>query len=120
MDLKIKRNLEQFFQLMGEKPAELDEKIECHFPPFGILLELEQGRLLMTSWLLEHKTTDVLPLLSRCHPEVFIGLPQRLYIVKNSLMISCLLPSDSEGMNWYRICKAQRKFLSNVLKGGLL
>ncbi|AQS36176.1 hypothetical protein Sps_00987 [Shewanella psychrophila] len=120
MDLQVTRNLEQFFRLLNRWPVHLEDRIECHWTPYGILLESVDDRLLMTSWLLEPKVTQLQPWLSRWHPEAFMGLPQRVFMVKSRLMISCLCPSFSQAHDWYHLCLMQQKFLSKVITGGQL
>lgn len=117
MDLQVTRNLEQFFKLVNHWPVRLADCIECHWPPFGILLESIDDRLIMSSWLLESEVTLLKPLLSRWHPEAFMGIPQRVFIVKRRLMISCQCPSNSQAHDWYHLCKKQQIFLSKVTTG---
>ncbi|ABN61472.1 hypothetical protein [Shewanella baltica] len=118
MDLQLTRNLEQFFRLVNHWPVKLEARIECHWPPHGVLLECHQGRLLMTTWLLNTPVRDLKPHLSRWHPEAFAGRVQRLFIVKNRLMISCLCPSTHQGHDWYHLYQLQQKFLNRMLIGG--
>lgn len=120
MNLQVARNLEQFFRLLNRWPVNLEERIECHWAPYGIMLESTADRLLMTSWLLEPQATDLKPWISRWHPEAFMGLPQRIFNARNTLMISCLCPSSSQAHDWYHLCLLQQKFLHKVLTAGKL
>ena len=120
MDLQVMRNLEQFCRLLNHWPVRLEERVECHWPPFGILLESPDNRLLMTSWLLDEEVNQLKPWLSRWHPEAFMGLPQRIFIINNRLMISCLCPFSSQAHDWLHLCQMQQKFLNKVTTGGQL
>lgn len=117
MDLQLTRNLEQFFRLVDRWPIKLQDSIECHWPPYGLLLECRQGRLLMTTWRLDNPTKELKTSLSRWYPEAFSGQIQRLFIVKQRLMISCLCPSRSDAHDWYRLYLMQQKCLHKLLLG---
>ncbi|MGB0893417.1 MAG: type III secretion apparatus [Parashewanella sp.] len=118
MDLRSSRNLEELFRLLNHWPVKLDDQMEYHWPPFGLMLEIKDERLLMTSWLLETEIEDLKLWIERCHPQAFLGIPQRLFLIKKKLMISCLSPSESEGRDWYQIVKLQQQFLTKVNRGG--
>ncbi|MGL4858759.1 MAG: hypothetical protein ACRC5A_03295 [Enterobacteriaceae bacterium] len=120
MDLQLTRNLEEFFALTGRGPIMVDDKVECHWKPFGLRMEAFDRRLLMTSWLLEMPVYFVDAWLSRWDPEAFKGVPQRIFVVKQRLLISCLCPGNSQALDWYNLYQAQLKFLNKVNRGAYL
>ncbi|MBE8167440.1 MAG: type III secretion apparatus [Shewanella sp.] len=120
MDLQSSRNLQELFQLLNRWPVSLEEQMEYHWAPYGLMLEIKNQRLLMTSWLLETQVQDLNLWLTRWHPQAFLGVPQRLFLIKQKMMISCLCPSNSEGRNWYQMVLLQQQFLNKVDHGGLV
>ncbi len=118
MDLRITRHLETFFQLLNRWPVKLEEQMEYHWAPYGLMLEVKDERLLMTSWLLENQVRDLKHWVEHWHPRAFMGVPQRLFIIKHKLMISCLCPKKCEGREWYKMIRLHQQFLSKVSRGG--
>ncbi|WP_133407972.1 type III secretion apparatus [Parashewanella tropica] len=114
MDLRSSRKLEELFQLLEKWPVTIDEQMEYHWEPYGVMLEMKDERLLMTSWLLNGQIMDLKPCLARWHPQIFMGVPQRLFSIKQKLMISCLCPTSSEGRDWFQMLKLQQQFLDRV------
>ncbi|NRF31602.1 hypothetical protein [Vibrio coralliilyticus] len=114
MDLQITRNIEQLIALLRLPEVQVSDIIEIHQKPFGLRLEVQGARLMLTSWLLERKGHDLDNALKRNQPERFNGLPQRIFPIKSQLFISALCPEQFDAHQWFRLCQKQRQFLSQL------
>ncbi|MDR5611556.1 MAG: hypothetical protein RAM36_00480 [Arsenophonus sp.] len=117
MKLQLARNLEHFFSLFNHRIVEISTAIECHWPPFGLRIEIIEERFLITSWLLKEGDFDLLSALKLNQPERFLGIPQRVFIIRHRPYVSTWCPKESDGLFLFRLCQRQRQFLSQLPKG---
>lgn len=117
MKLQLARNLEHFFSLFNHSIVQISTAIECHWPPFGLRIEIIEERFLITSWLLKEGDFDLLSALKLNQPERFWGIPQRVFIIRHRPYVSAWCPRESDGLFLFRLCQRQRQFLSQLPKG---
>ncbi|MCF4176135.1 hypothetical protein [Vibrio sp. McD22-P3] len=117
MDLQITTKIEQLIVLLRLPKVQVSDIIEIHQKPFGLRLEVQGPRLMLTSWLLESNGHDLDNALKRNQPERFNGLPQRIFPIKSQLFISVLCPEQLDAHQWFRMCQKQRQFLSQLGRG---
>ncbi|CAM2881432.1 MULTISPECIES: hypothetical protein [Vibrio] len=114
MDLQITRNIEQLIALLRLPAIRVSDIIEIHQQPFGLRLEVQGNRLMLTSWLLACSSHNLDNALKRNQPERFSGLPQRIFPIGQQLFISALCPKQFDAHQWFRLCQKQRQFLTQL------
>ncbi|MGE4802541.1 type III secretion system protein [Yersinia hibernica] len=116
MDLVVTRNLQLFTQ-MAELPCSvLTSRMEWQIEQRLVFLEWRNARLLLTCGVQHrHYHHDDLLLLQECWQlERFNGVPQRIYLLKMGLMVSCSPPALSGAECWYQLYQQQRALLRRL------
>jgi hypothetical protein len=117
--LQLSRNIEQFLELLNLSVRPLELPLEFLEGPFGLFLEIRQERLLLTSSYEagNGRAARLLPrLLQHWMPERYQGVVQRLFVLNESVLISCAPPEASQATLWYQLYRLQRQLLEQSLQ----
>lgn len=119
LNLQLSRNLEQFLELLNLSVKPLEFPLEFREGPFGLFLEIQQERLLLTSSYeaAGGRAARLLPrLLQYWMPERCQGVVQRVFMLHESVVISCAPPEASQAALWYQLYRLQRQLLEQALQ----
>ena len=113
MDLVVTRNLQLFIR-MAELPCSvITSRMQWQIEKRIIFLEWRASRLLLTCGLQQrHYSHDDLLRLQQCwRLERFNGVPQRIYLLKMGIMVSCSPPALSDAEFWYQLYRLRLRAL---------
>ncbi|ATM88301.1 MULTISPECIES: type III secretion system protein [Yersinia] len=116
MDLVVTRNL-QLFTRMAELPCSVvTSRMQWQLGPRVVFLEWRTSNLLLTCGLQyrSYNNDDLLQLLQCWRLERFNGVPQRIYLLKTDMMVSCSLPEMSDAEFWYQLYRQQCALLCQL------
>lgn len=84
--------------------------------PRVVFLEWRTSNLLLTCGLQyrSYNNDDLLQLLQCWRLERFNGVPQRIYLLKTDMMVSCSLPEMSDAEFWYQLYRQQCALLRQL------
>ncbi|MCW2481574.1 type III secretion system protein SsaM [Candidatus Symbiopectobacterium sp. NZEC135] len=118
LDLFIERNIQRFIQLadLAEQPPSAE--MQWNDRGFQTFLTFRQGRMHISQCLLDPWRDDALLLLAlqRAHPAWFAGIPQRVFTLRQGMVISCAPMADSVAEQWLWLHRRQRTFLEKLCK----
>ncbi|CNI25163.1 type III secretion system protein [Yersinia pekkanenii] len=131
MDLVVTRNLQLFIRMAELPCAGITSRMQWQLDQRVVLLEWRASRLLLTCGL-QHQsspyqpsqhqpsqhqryTSDDLLRLQQCwRLEQFNGVPQRIYLLKMGIMVSCSAPELSGAEFWYQLYRQQGALLRRL------
>ncbi|CNC53973.1 type III secretion system protein SsaM [Yersinia frederiksenii] len=116
MDLVVTRNL-QWFIRMAELPCtQLAARMQWQMGAQLVFLEWHNARLLLTCGVQHrHYHQDDVVQLQKCWQlERFNGVPQRIYLLKMGMMVSCSPPASSDAEFWFQLYQQQRALLRRL------
>ncbi|CNF61197.1 TPA: type III secretion system protein [Yersinia enterocolitica] len=116
MDLVVTRNLQLFTQMAELPCSKLSSRMEWQIEQRLVFLEWRNGRLLLTSGV-QHRCyhlEDLLLLQRSWQLERFNGVPQRIYLLKMGMMVSCSPPVSSGAECWFQLYQQQCALLRRL------
>ncbi|CNI63522.1 MULTISPECIES: type III secretion system protein [Yersinia] len=116
MDLVVTRNLQLFIRMADLPCTQLSARMQWQIGQQLVFLEWRNARLLLTSGVQHrHYDMDDLLQLQQCWQiERFNGVPQRIYLLKMGMMVSCSPPAASGAEFWYLLYQQQRALLRRL------
>jgi hypothetical protein len=120
MDLKLERNLETFFRMLGIKPVRIAPSIELINGERRTFVEVRNERVILTlaapidAW----QRASALRLIAACwRPERTAGVAVRAFFASGYLCVSCALPPDSKADLWLRLHRILLELMESSLRG---
>ncbi|CFB69774.1 TPA: type III secretion system protein [Yersinia enterocolitica] len=116
MDLVVTRNLQLFTQMAELPCSKLSSRMEWQIEQRLVFLEWRNERLLLTSGV-QHRRyhfEDLLLLQRSWQLERFNGVPQRIYLLKMGMMVSCSPPVSSGAECWFQLYQQQCALLRRL------
>lgn len=116
MDLVVTRNLQLFTQMAELPCSTLSSRMEWQIDQRLVFLEWRNARLLLTSGVQyrRYHFEDLLLLQRSWQLERFNGVPQRIYLLKIGMMVSCSPPASSGAECWFQLYQQQRALLRRL------
>jgi type III secretion system chaperone SycN len=118
MDLQTTRNIEQFIRLLGLRNVQVAPRIELAEGPFSMFIDAAEGLPQLSAGMTlpsEHTGRALNTLLARCDPRNTFGLPMRVYVLDEQIVLSCTLPQATPAGLWLRVHRLQRLWLEGCL-----
>lgn len=112
-DLVTRRNMQLFIRLAGLTACPLATHMQWRQTHYQTHLGYRHGRVSLCQ-LFPHSPFDkerLLTLLSRWEPASFYGIPQRLFQVRQGLVISCSMPCGTLAELWLQLHRRQIAFM---------
>ncbi|CNE94155.1 hypothetical protein [Yersinia frederiksenii] len=116
MDLVVTRNLQLFIRMAELPCTHIAARMQWQIGAQLVFLEWRNARLLLTCGIQQrHYHHDDLLLLQQCWQlERFNGVPQRIYLLKLGMMVSCSPPALSGAEFWFQLYQQQRALLRRL------
>ncbi|EBU3308591.1 type III secretion system apparatus protein [Salmonella enterica] len=114
-DLITERNIQLFIRLSGLAERPLATNMFWRQGQYETYLNYQNGRIHLCQ-ILQQTFLDedlLFKALTNWKPEDFIGIPQRLFLLRDGLAISCSPPPSSSAELWLRLHHRQIKFLES-------
>ncbi|HCL5250064.1 TPA: type III secretion system apparatus protein [Salmonella enterica] len=114
-DLITERNIQLFIQLAGLAERPLATNMFWRQGQYETYLNYQNGRIHLGQILRQTFLDEDLlfKALTNWKPAVFLGIPQRLFLLRDGLAMSCSPPSASSAELWLRLHHRQMKFLES-------
>ncbi|ASO59796.1 type III secretion system apparatus protein [Salmonella enterica] len=114
-DLITERNIQLFIRLSGLAERPLATNMFWRQGQYETYLNYQNGRIHLCQ-ILQQTFLDedlLFKALTNWKPAEFIGIPQRLFLLRDGLAISCSPPPSSSAELWLRLHHRQIKFLES-------
>lgn len=114
-DLITERNIQLFIQLAGLAERPLATNMFWRQGQYETCLNYQNGRIHLCQ-ILQQTFLDedlLFKALTNWKPAVFQGIPQRLFLLRDGLAMSCSPPPSSSAELWLRLHHRQIKFLES-------
>ncbi|EAN1747399.1 type III secretion system apparatus protein [Salmonella enterica] len=114
-DLITERNIQLFIRLSGLAERPLATNMFWRQGQYETYLNYQNGRIHLCQ-ILQQTFLDedlLFKALTNWKPADFIGIPQRLFLLRDGLAISCSPPPSSSAELWLRLHHRQIKFLES-------
>ncbi|EAY1244435.1 type III secretion system apparatus protein [Salmonella enterica] len=114
-DLITERNIQLFIQLAGLAEQPLATNMFWRQGQYETYLNYQNGRIHLCQ-ILQQAFLDedmLFKALANWQPAVFQGIPQRLFLLRDGLAMSCSPPPSSSAELWLRLHHRQIKFLES-------
>ncbi|EIP7387005.1 type III secretion system apparatus protein [Salmonella enterica] len=114
-DLITERNIQLFIQLAGLTEQPLATNMFWRQGQYETYLNYQNGRIHLCQ-ILQQAFLDedlLFKALANWQPAVFQGIPQRLFLLRDGLAMSCSPPPSSSAELWLRLHHRQIKFLES-------
>ncbi|ECF7065883.1 TPA: SPI-2 type III secretion system apparatus protein SsaM [Salmonella enterica] len=114
-DLITERNIQLFIQLAGLAERPLAKNMFWRQGQYETYLNYQNGRIHLCQ-ILQQTFLDedlLFKALTNWKPAVFQGIPQRLFLLRDGLAMSCSPPPSSSAELWLRLHHRQIKFLES-------
>ncbi|ECF6051698.1 SPI-2 type III secretion system apparatus protein SsaM [Salmonella enterica subsp. salamae] len=114
-DLITERNIQLFIQLAGLAERPLATNMFWRQGQYETYLNYQNGRIHLCQ-ILQQTFLDedlLFKALTNWKPAVFQGIPQRLFLLRDGLAMSCSPPPSSSAELWLRLHQRQIKFLES-------
>lgn len=114
-DLITERNIQLFIQLAGLAERPLATNMFWRQGQYETYLNYQNGRIHLCQ-ILQQTFLDedlLFKVLTNWKPAVFQGIPQRLFLLRDGLAMSCSPPPSSSAEIWLRLHHRQIKFLES-------
>ncbi|EAY5143809.1 SPI-2 type III secretion system apparatus protein SsaM [Salmonella enterica subsp. salamae] len=114
-DLITERNIQLFIQLAGLAERPLATNMFWRQGQYETYLNYQNGRIHLCQ-ILQQTFLDedlLFKALTNWKPAVFEGIPQRLFLLRDGLAMSCSPPPSSSAELWLRLHHRQIKFLES-------
>ncbi|ECD9609237.1 SPI-2 type III secretion system apparatus protein SsaM [Salmonella enterica subsp. salamae] len=114
-DLITERNIQLFIQLAGLAERPLATNMFWRQEQYETYLNYQNGRIHLCQ-ILQQTFLDedlLFKALTNWKPAVFQGIPQRLFLLRDGLAMSCSPPPSSSAELWLRLHHRQIKFLES-------
>ncbi|EAB6841764.1 type III secretion system protein SsaM [Salmonella enterica subsp. salamae] len=114
-DLITERNIQLFIQLAGLAERPLATNMFWQQGQYETYLNYQNGRIHLCQ-ILQQTFLDedlLFKALTNWKPAVFQGIPQRLFLLRDGLAMSCSPPPSSSAELWLRLHHRQIKFLES-------
>lgn len=114
-DLITERNIQLFIQLAGLAERPLATNMFWRQRQYETYLNYQNGRIHLCQ-ILQQTFLDedlLFKALTNWKPAVFQGIPQRLFLLRDGLAMSCSPPPSSSAELWLRLHHRQIKFLES-------
>ncbi|EAW4589577.1 SPI-2 type III secretion system apparatus protein SsaM [Salmonella enterica] len=114
-DLITERNIQLFIQLAGLAERTLATNMFWRQGQYETYLNYQNGRIHLCQ-ILQQTFLDedlLFKALTNWKPAVFQGIPQRLFLLRDGLAMSCSPPPSSSAELWLRLHHRQIKFLES-------
>lgn len=114
-DLITERNIQLFIRLSGLAERPLATNMFWRQGQYETYLNYQNGRIHLCQ-ILQQTFLDedlLFKALTNWKPAGFIGIPQRLFLLRDGLAISCSPPPSSSAELWLRLHHRQIKFLES-------
>ncbi|EGJ1645906.1 type III secretion system apparatus protein [Salmonella enterica] len=114
-DLITERNIQLFIRLSGLAERPLATNMFWRQGQYETYLNYQNGRIHLCQ-ILQQTFLDedlLFKALTNWKPAEFIGIPQRLFLLRDGLAISCSPPPSSSAELWLRLYHRQIKFLES-------
>lgn len=114
-DLITERNIQLFIQLAGLAERPLATNMFWRQGQYETYLNYQNGRIHLCQ-ILQQPFLDedlLFKALTNWKPAVFQGIPQRLFLLRDGLAMSCSPPPSSSAELWLRLHHRQIKFLES-------
>lgn len=114
-DLITERNIQLFIQLAGLTERPLATNMFWRQGQYETYLNYQNGRIHLCQ-ILQQTFLDedlLFKALTNWKPAVFQGIPQRLFLLRDGLAMSCSPPPSSSAELWLRLHHRQIKFLES-------
>lgn len=114
-DLITERNIQLFIQLAGLAERPLATNMFWRQGQYETYLNYQNGRIHLCQ-ILQQTFLDedlLFKALTDWKPAVFQGIPQRLFLLRDGLAMSCSPPPSSSAELWLRLHHRQIKFLES-------
>ncbi|EAA8843971.1 type III secretion system apparatus protein [Salmonella enterica subsp. enterica] len=114
-DLITERNIQLFIQLAGLAERPLATNMFWRQGQYETYLNYQNGRIHLCQ-ILQQTFLDedlLFKALTNWMPAVFLGIPQRLFLLRDGLAMSCSPPPSSSAELWLRLHHRQIKFLES-------
>lgn len=114
-DLITERNIQLFIQLAGLAERPLATNMFWPQGQYETYLNYQNGRIHLCQ-ILQQTFLDedlLFKALTNWKPAVFQGIPQRLFLLRDGLAMSCSPPPSSSAELWLRLHHRQIKFLES-------
>ncbi|ECG1029350.1 type III secretion system apparatus protein [Salmonella enterica subsp. salamae] len=114
-DLITERNIQLFIQLAGLAERPLTTNMFWRQGQYETYLNYQNGRIHLCQILQQTFLDEDLLFKALTHwkPAVFQGIPQRLFLLRDGLAMSCSPPPSSSAELWLRLHHRQIKFLES-------
>ncbi|EAO9703175.1 SPI-2 type III secretion system apparatus protein SsaM [Salmonella enterica subsp. enterica serovar London] len=114
-DLITERNIQLFIQLAGLAERPLATNMFWRQGQYETYLNYQNGRIHLCQ-ILQQTFLDedlLFKALTNWKPAMFQGIPQRLFLLRDGLAMSCSPPPSSSAELWLRLHHRQIKFLES-------
>ncbi|HAE2267534.1 TPA_asm: SPI-2 type III secretion system apparatus protein SsaM [Salmonella enterica subsp. salamae serovar 60:g,m,t:z6] len=114
-DLITERNIQLFIQLAGLTERPLATNMFWRQGQYETYLNYQNGRIHLCQ-ILQQTFLDedlLFKALTNWKPAMFQGIPQRLFLLRDGLAMSCSPPPSSSAELWLRLHHRQIKFLES-------
>ncbi|EAO8182507.1 type III secretion system apparatus protein [Salmonella enterica] len=114
-DLITERNIQLFIRLSGLTERPLSPNMFWRQGQYETYLNYQNGRVHLCQ-ILQQTFLDedlLFKALTNWKPAGFMGIPQRLFLLRDGLAISCSPPTSSSAELWLRLHHRQIKFLES-------
>lgn len=114
-DLITERNIQLFIQLAGLTERPLATNMLWRQGQYETYLNYQNGRIHLCQ-ILQQTFLDedlLFKALTNWKPAMFQGIPQRLFLLRDGLAMSCSPPPSSSAELWLRLHHRQIKFLES-------
>ncbi|EDX9623331.1 type III secretion system apparatus protein [Salmonella enterica] len=114
-DLITERNIQLFIRLSGLAERPLATNMFWRQGQYETYLNYQNGRIHLCQ-ILQQTFLDedlLFKALTNWKPADFIGIPQRLFLLRDGLAISCSPPPSSSAELWLRLHHRQIRFLES-------
>ncbi|ECG8588918.1 type III secretion system apparatus protein [Salmonella enterica subsp. salamae] len=114
-DLITERNIQLFIRLSGLAERPLATNMFWQQGQYETYLNYQSGRIHLCQIFLQTFLDEELLVkaLTNWQPARFTGIPQRLFLLRDGLAISCSPPPASTAELWLRLYHRQIKFLES-------
>ncbi|ELP4215991.1 SPI-2 type III secretion system apparatus protein SsaM [Salmonella enterica subsp. enterica serovar Typhimurium] len=114
-DLITERNIQLFIQLAGLAERPLATNMFWRQGQYETYLNYHNGRIHLCQILKQTFLDEELlfKALANWKPAAFQGIPQRLFLLRDGLAMSCFPPLSSSAELWLRLHHRQIKFLES-------
>ncbi|NLS43833.1 type III secretion system protein SsaM [BEV proteobacterium] len=115
LDLFIERNIQRFIQLAELAEQTPSTEMQWVDQGFQTFLTFRQGCMHISQCLLDPCRDNALlrVALQHAHPAWFAGIPQRVFTLRQGMVISCAPMADNVAEQWLWLHHRQRTFLES-------